>query len=132
MGNSGELAVNPILKKLVNKDQDLILLLQAPAEFGKTAKAFGRKVHTSPKGKYAFALDFVKSLAEGEKIAKALPKVLEEGAVLWVAYPKGTSKKYKSDYNRDSGHALMAMYGLDGVSLVSLDEDWSAMRFKGK
>jgi hypothetical protein len=47
-----------------------------------------------------------------------------------VAYPKGTSKKYKSDYNRDTGHALMAKHGLDGVSLVSLDDGWSAMRFK--
>jgi hypothetical protein len=55
---------------------------------------------------------------------------LDEKTVVWVAYPKGTSKKYKSDYNRDTGHALMEKHGLDGVSLVSLDDDWSAMRFK--
>jgi hypothetical protein len=123
-------ALNPILKKIVFKDQDPVLLLGLPPELKPLAKAFGVKVHTEPKGKYGFTLCFARSLAEGEKLAKSLSKLLEQNAVVWVAYPKGTSKKYKSDYNRDTGHALMAKYGLDGVSLVSLDEDWSAMRFK--
>jgi hypothetical protein len=122
--------MNPVLKKLFYKGRDPVLLLKAPAEFAKTARDFGGKVHTTPRGRYPFVLAFVKSLAEGEKLAKGLPKVLEEGTVLWVAYPKETSPKYKSDYNRDSGRALMGKRGLDGVSLVSLDEDWSAMRFK--
>jgi hypothetical protein len=124
--------MNLILKKLFFKGQSPVLLLQAPTEFNKTAKDFGVPLHTSVKGKYGFALAFVKSLAEGEKLAKTIGKALEEGAVLWVAYPKGTSKNYKSDYNRDTGNSLMAKHGLDGVSLVSLDEDWSAMRFKVK
>jgi hypothetical protein len=123
-------APNPVLKKLQFKSQEPVLLLDSPAELKPLAKAFGVKVHTQPKGKYAFLLCFVKSLAEGEKLARLLAKLLEEKAVLWVAYPKGTSKKYKSDYNRDTGHALMGKHGLEGVSLVSLDEDWSAMRFK--
>lgn len=122
--------MNPILKKLFFKGQSPVLLLQPPSEFKKVSKDFGVPLHGSAKGKYGFALAFVKSLAEGEKLAKTIGKSLEEGAVLWVAYPKGISKKYKSDYNRDTGHALMAQYGLDGVSLVSLDDDWSAMRFK--
>ena len=122
--------MNPILKKLHYKGQDPVLLMNAPEEFKKNAKDFTGKVHASPKGKYSFALLFVKSLEDGKKIAKILGKILEAGAILWIAYPKGTSKKYKSDYNRDSGYALMAEFGLDGVSLVALDEDWSAMRFK--
>ncbi len=121
---------NLILKKLFFKGQEPVLLLGLPAELKPLAKAFGVKIHIAPKGQYGFALCFVKSLAEGEKLAKILPKLSNEKTVLWVAYPKGTSKKYKSDYNRDTGHALMAKVGLDGVSLVSLDEDWSAMRFK--
>ena len=36
------------------------------------------------------------------------------------------------DYNRDTGNALMEKHGFTGVSLVALDEDWSAMRFKVK
>jgi hypothetical protein len=121
---------NPILKKLFFKGQEPVLLLGLPTDLKLLAKAFGLNTHISPKGRYDFALCFVKSLAEGEKLGKILPKLLNEKTVLWVAYPKGTSKKYKSDYNRDTGHALMAKIGLDGVSLVSINEDWSAMRFK--
>jgi hypothetical protein len=122
--------MNPILKKLFFKNQEPVLLLSLPPELQKLSKEFGTQTHTSPTGKYGFLLAFVKSLAEGEKLAKRLPKHLDEKTVVWVAYPKGTSKKYKSDYNRDTGHALMEKHGLDGVSLVSLDDDWSAMRFK--
>ena len=122
--------MNPLLKKLFFKEQEPVLLLQAPPELKRLSKDFGVKVQTKPAGKYPFILAFVQSLAEGEKLAPFLPKLLEEKAVLWVAYPKGTSKKYKSDYNRDTGHALMEKHGLNGVSLVSLDGDWSAMRFK--
>jgi hypothetical protein len=121
---------NPILKKLFFKDQEPVLLLGLPVELKSLVKAFGVTVHSAPKGQYDFLLCFVKSLAEGEKLAKILPKLFMEKTVLWVAYPKGASKKYKSDYNRDTGHALMAKSGFDGVSLVSLDADWSAMRFK--
>ena len=122
---------DPLLKKLFFKGQSPVLLLGLPAELKDLSKAFG-KTDTTLKARYPFVLAFVKSLAEGEKLAKVLPKHLEEKAVVWVAYPKGTSKKYQSDYNRDTGHALMGKHGLDGVSLVALDGDWSAMRFKLK
>jgi len=36
----------------------------------------------------------------------------------------------RADINRDTGHARMKTHGFDGVSLVALDADWSAMRFK--
>lgn len=124
--------MNPIVKKLHFKGQSPVLILQAPPELKKLAKEFGVPVHTSVKGRYGFILGFVKTMAEGEKMAKILEKVADEKSVVWVAYPKGTSKKYESDYNRDTGHVLMGKYGFDGVSLVSLDDDWSAMRFKVK
>ena len=119
--------MNPILKKLFFKGQSPILLLSAPPEFKAIAADFGVPLHTKPKAGYAFALAFAKSMSE----AKAMPKALEDKAVFWMAYPKGSSKKYKdADINRDTGHAMMQKNGFDGVSLVALDEDWSAMRFK--
>ena len=121
--------MNPILKKLWFKAQSPVLVLQAPAEFKKILEDMG-EVHSAAKGKYSFVLAFVKSLAEGEKLAKRVKKSLEDGCVFWVAYPKGTSKRYQSNYQRDTGHALMAKHGFNGASLVSINEDWSAMRFK--
>ncbi|MGH7739273.1 MAG: hypothetical protein ACREL1_03910 [bacterium] len=122
--------MNPILRKLFFRGQSPILLLGVPGEFKKTVKNFGVPIHSQAKGQYDFILAFVKSLAEGEQTAKILKTAAAENAVIWVGYPKGTSSKYKSDYNRDAGHALMAQHDLDGVSLISLDADWSAMRFK--
>ena len=122
--------MNPILKKLLFKGQDPVLVLAAPGEFKKTAGAFGGTLHTSPKGRYDFILAFAYSLADAQKIAATAAKTLSEKGVFWMAYPKGTSKKYKADINRDTGHALMEKRGFLGVSLVAIDEDWSAMRYK--
>lgn len=123
-------AMNPVLKKLFYKGQSPVLLLAAPKEFGITAKTFDGTVHTSPKGQYDFILAFAYSLADAEKIAKTVSKALNEKGIFWMAYPKGTSKKYKADINRDRGHALMEKLGFTGVSLVAIDGDWSAMRYK--
>lgn len=119
-----------VLKKLFFKGQSPVLLLSVPVELKSFSKAFGVTVQTTPKGRYPFVLAFVRSMAEGEKLAKSIKKSLDEGGVFWVAYPKGTSKKYKSDYNRDTGHELMGKHGFEGVSLISINDDWSAMRFK--
>ena len=102
--------MNPILKKLMFKGQSPVLLLHAPEEFSKAAAGFGVPLHTAPKGKYGFALVFSRSMAEAEKSGKSVGKALEDKAVFWMAYPKGSSKKYKgADINRDSArHAAKA------------------------
>ena len=52
--------------------------------------------------------------------------------LLWLCYPKGTSK-VKTDVNRDIlNRRLAEEYGLEGVAMVSIDDTWSAMRFKPK
>jgi hypothetical protein len=123
--------MNPILKKLHFKGQSPVLLLKAPAELKGMRAAFEVPVHVAAKGAYGFVLAFAQSQAEAGALAKAIKKTLaDERALFWLAYPKGSSKKYQADLNRDSLHALMEKLGFDGVSLVALDADWSAMRFK--
>ena len=51
-------------------------------------------------------------------------------AVIWFAYPKGTSKKYKSEINRDNGWQVLGEGGFEPVRMVAIDEDWSALRFR--
>jgi hypothetical protein len=61
-----------------------------------------------------------------------LPDVLKkmpESAILWVAYPK-LSSKLAADLSRDIIHALAPKHGLDTVSQIAIDEDWSALRLK--
>jgi hypothetical protein len=52
---------------------------------------------------------------------------------LWVAYRKGASKRgmgVGTLLHRDTLQAILAEVGLTGVTLVSLDEVWSALRVK--
>ncbi|HLY13603.1 MAG TPA: DUF3052 family protein [Candidatus Limnocylindrales bacterium] len=50
--------------------------------------------------------------------------------LLWLAYPKGTSG-LKTDLGRDTMTTLTdPIAGLTGVTLVSVDETWSAMRLR--
>jgi hypothetical protein len=65
--------MNPVLKKLLYKGQDPVLLLGAPPEASALAKAFGAAVHAKPaaRTKYGFVLAFARSAAELDAIAKA-------------------------------------------------------------
>jgi Protein of unknown function (DUF3052) len=56
-------------------------------------------------------------------------KTMQETAILWVAYPK-LSSGLAADLSRDIIHALAPKYGLDTVSQIAIDEDWSALRLK--
>ena len=60
--------------------------------------------------------------------------MLAEGSpgdpVLWFAYPKGSSKKYRCDFNHNSGWDALVELGFEGVRQVAIDEDWSALRFR--
>ncbi|HTZ69747.1 MAG TPA: hypothetical protein VMB71_03765, partial [Acetobacteraceae bacterium] len=61
-----------------------------------------------------------------------VPSVLatsSRDAILWVAYPKLTSR-LAADLSRDIIHGLAPEYGLDTVSQIAIDNDWSALRLK--
>jgi hypothetical protein len=46
-----------------------------------------------------------------------------------VAYPKLTSR-LAADLSRDVIHAAAPGFGLDTVSQIAIDADWSALRLK--
>jgi hypothetical protein len=50
--------------------------------------------------------------------------------VIWFAYPKGSSKRYSCEFNRDSGWNVIRAAGFESVRMVAIDEDWSALRFR--
>jgi len=47
----------------------------------------------------------------------------------WISYPEQTSK-IKTDLNRDILWKLMEKHGLVRVAMISIDNVWSAMRFR--
>lgn len=122
-----------IFEKLNLKEQRDILVVNAPASFeGELEALRGVGVLRDPKKvkTVEFALVFVTRQGEVDSLAKVLANKAEGDALLWFAYPKGTSKKYKCDFNRDTGWDVLRGAGFDTVRQVAIDEDWSALRFR--
>jgi len=118
--------------KLNLKDQAEIVVLNTPASFEPELKSLkGVTVRRDAKGgDIDFSLAFVMTQKEVDTLGPQVAKKAKGDAVVWFAYPKGSSKKYKSQINRDNGWAVMGDAGFEPVRMVAIDEDWSAVRFR--
>jgi hypothetical protein len=77
-----------------------------------------------------FFLAFVTKQKEvDDLIIEVIPLIKDDGLV-WFAYPKGTSKRYTCEFNRDTGWNELGKNGFEAVRMVAIDEDWSALRFR--
>ena len=123
-----------LLKKLNFKDQKEILILNAPEDFDPFLKEIkmATKVTTELKSgkEYSFMIAFVKTQKEVDAVVAKMVKALEGDGLLWMAYPKGTSKKYKSEISRDKGWTGLGALGFETVRLIAINDDWSCMRFR--
>ena len=118
--------------KLNLKDQAEIVVLNAPASFEPELKSLkGVSVRRDAKGgDIGFSLAFVMTQKEVDTLAPQVARQAKGDAIVWFAYPKGSSKRYKSQINRDNGWAVMGDAGFEPVRMVAIDEDWSAVRFR--
>ena len=120
-------------EKLNLKEQKQIVVLNSPASFEPELKTLrGVTVQRDLKSvvRIEFSLAFVTKQKEVDTLGKAIAKKVEGDAVVWFAYPKGSSKNYKSEINRDSGWRILGDAGFEPVRMVAIDEDWSAVRFR--
>lgn len=118
--------------KLNLKDHEEIVVLNAPASFEPELKTLsGVAIRRELKGRdVSFALAFVVTQKDVDRLGAQVGKKATGDAIVWFAYPKGSSKKYTSQINRDSGWAVMGKAGFEPVRMVAIDEDWSAIRFR--
>lgn len=125
--------MTPLFKKLNLKDQREVLILDPPAEVEPEVAALeGVSVYRTldRMGPISFALFFVTTRRRIEELAARLEGRLADDPVIWFAYPKSSSKRYRPDFNRDSGWEALGALGLEPVRQVSIDDDWSALRFR--
>ena len=109
------------------------MILNAPTSFEEEIGSLGDvEVVRSIEGQAtpAFLLAFVLKRTEIEELASSLETEATKDPILWFAYPKGTSKKLKCDFNRDTGWAVLKDAGFDTVRAIAIDEDWTALRFR--
>ena len=125
--------MSAVFKKLNLKHQTEIVVLGAPASFEPEIAALRDvMVRRSLGGVRAvtFALAFVMRQPEVDELAGSLTSRAVGDAVVWFAYPKQSSKNYRSEIDRDHGWTVLGRAGFEPVRMVAIDADWSAVRFR--
>jgi hypothetical protein len=128
------MADSSLVKKLGIKPGHKLLILNALDRYLKLLGALpeGVEVKTDAKdakGAFDGVQLFVYSKADVDRLAPAAIKAVKAGGMVWIAYPKKSSK-IKTDINRDSGWDAVHKVGMEGIALISIDDTWSAMRFR--
>ena len=106
-------------------------IYNSPDEYLSALGQIPDRVNISEKleGTFDFVHIFVNNHAElDNRIDEAIKAVKYDG-MFWISYPKGSSK-VKTDLNRDTIWKAMLVKGIRPVSLISIDEVWSAIRFR--
>jgi hypothetical protein len=122
-----------VFGKLNLKDQATILVLGAPDTFEpQIAALHGVTVlrNLRETSDIEFSLAFVTKQNEVDTLANAIAHKAKGDAMVWFAYPKQTSRKYKCGFNRDTGWQALGDAGFEPVRMIAIDEDWSAIRFR--
>ena len=122
-----------LFEKLNLKDHQEIVVLNAPESFepelaGLRGVTIRRDLASVPS--IQFSLAFVTRKSEVDALSEPIAARAKGDAIVWFAYPKGTSKKFKCDFNRDNGWDVLKSAGFETVRAVAIDEDWSALRFR--
>ena len=121
-----------LLEKLQLKEEKTLLIQGLPSSIEKQFVKLSYAKNVTPllkSKKVDFALVFAVNETQLNSVLKDVFPALHLESKLWVAYPKQTSK-IVSDLNRDCSWDLLSQNNFEGVTLVSLDHVWSAMRFK--
>jgi hypothetical protein len=122
-----------VFEKLNLKGQEEVVVLNAPESFQPQLArlpVLAIHRHIASVARIGFFLAFVTRQSEVDALAAPVSERAQGDATVWFAYPKGTSKKYKCDFNRDTGWGALRTAGFDTVRAVAIDEDWTALRFR--
>ena len=122
---------NPIARKLGMNSGMRALIIAPPPGYLKLLAPLpdGLTVSSRADGTYPFVQVFATRLSEISRVAQRLSKRAAPSALVWISYPKKTSRT-GGDLSRDLIREAMRGTGWRAVSIVALDEVWSALRFR--
>lgn len=123
-----------ISDKLKIKQGYNLLTLNAPDNFKKGLTGLPSGVKISDSGKnYDQVHWFVMNRTQLEKEMSKVMKLVKPEVIVWIYYPKGTSK-IQTDLNRDKGWDCLMKESdkLTWISLISFDDTWSTFGMRAK
>ena len=126
-------AYTALTKRLGLKAGFRALILDAPDGFIASLDPLPDGVSISVSREADTAYDmvnvFVSSKADVDQHAALALNAVRKGGLLWFTYPKKSSK-IKTDVSRDAGWDALTGAGWEGIAVISVDDTWSAMRFR--
>jgi hypothetical protein len=124
-------SLSPLAKKLQVKPGKSWLLYNAPANYLALLEPLpdGSTIAYEAKGIFDGVQLFVKNSDELKANLKIVVPVLKPDAVFWVIYPKKSSG-IKSDLEMMGSWDEPTKYGLRSVASASVNETWTAIRFR--
>jgi hypothetical protein len=125
---------NSVSEKLKIKNGFTLLTINEPSQFQKRLEGLPANVKLVESGKeYNQVHWFVMNRAQMEKEMSKVMKLIKPGVIVWVYYPK-ISSKIQTDLTRDKGWDCLFAQGdkLTWISLISFDDTWSVFGFRAK
>jgi hypothetical protein len=126
--------MDAVFKKMNFKDSASVVVINAPKSFDsnmemmKDLTVFHRDFSSVENTNFVIAFCTMQDEVDAVAV-EAAAKLVGDG-LLWFAYPKGSSKKFQCDFNRDTGWSVLGEKGFEPVRMVAIDDDWSALRFR--
>lgn len=120
-----------LIKKLGIKPSQHMLVLNAPDGYIATLAPLpeNANIQTQAGGTFDFVQVFVYDKASLHLHAPAAIQAVKPGGLLWITYPKKTSA-IKSDISRDILWEELSDSGVRPVTMIAIDDTWSALRFR--
>lgn len=120
-----------LIKKLKLKPDQRAAVISAPQGYLKQLRpaSRGTEIATQLTGTYDWVQIFFNNKAELDKLLPRVVRALKPESLLWIAFPKGTSK-VQTDLTRDKGWEAVQQADLKWVTLISVNETWSAFALR--
>jgi hypothetical protein len=117
-----------LAKKMKLKSNLKAAVINAPENY---VDALRHNTALSPtlNGKFDWIQIFVRNKAELDALAPKAVNALKPESMLWISFPKGTSK-IQTDLTRDKGWDTLRNLDLKWINLISVNELWSAFSLR--
>jgi hypothetical protein len=117
-----------LAKKMKLKPNSKAAVINAPENYVDTLK-HDTALSPTLNGKFDWIQIFVRNKAELETLAPKAARALRPESMLWISFPKGSSK-IQTDLTRDKGWESLQALDLKWITLVSVNETWSAFALR--
>src|SRR5215510_14403866 len=117
-----------LAKKMKLKSNAKAAVINAPENYVDTLK-HDTALSPTLNGKFDWIQIFVQNRSALDALAPEAAKALRPESILWISFPKGTSK-IQTDLTRDKGWDILQELDLKWINLVSVNDTWSAFALR--